>query len=63
LSTSFDIFFSYRRKDLPRSQALLDALAVAGVRVWRDVTDLADNAAITPEIRRGIDDSKALLAF
>ncbi|MEX2260329.1 MAG: toll/interleukin-1 receptor domain-containing protein, partial [Bryobacteraceae bacterium] len=63
MSESCDIFFSYRRADLARAQALLDALDVAGLRVWRDTTDLPDNAAITPEIRRGLAASKVLVAL
>jgi len=63
LSGSHDIFFSYRRVDLARAQPLLDALAAAGLRVWRDQTNLPDNAPITPEIRRGIAASKVLVAF
>lgn len=45
------VFFSYRRKDLARAQPLLAALDALGVRVWRDQTDLPDNAAITPNSR------------
>jgi hypothetical protein len=63
VSGIYDVFFSYRRKDLARAQPLLDALAAAGVRVWRDVTDLPDNASITQEIRQGLASSKALIAF
>lgn len=63
MSESYDIFFSYRRKDEARAQPLLDALAAAGLRVWRDKTDLPDNAAITPEIRRGLAASRVLVAL
>lgn len=57
------IFFSYRRMDLPTAQPLLDTLATAGVKVWRDQNELADQASITAEIRKAIAESKALLAF
>ncbi|MDQ6700619.1 MAG: toll/interleukin-1 receptor domain-containing protein [Acidobacteriota bacterium] len=60
---AFDVFFSYRRHDLAKAQPLLDALAEAGVRVWRDERDIPDQASITDEIRHGIADSKAFLAF
>ena len=33
------------------------------MRVWRDKTDLPDNAPITPEIRRGLASSKVLVAL
>jgi tetratricopeptide (TPR) repeat protein len=59
----FDAFFSYRRKDLERAKPLLAALESAGVRVWRDEHDLADNASITAEIRNAIARSKALIAL
>ena len=61
--SSWDLFFSYRRHDLERAQPLLDALAQAGVRVWRDKTDIPDQAPITDEIRNGIANCKAFLAF
>ena len=63
MPTSWDLFFSYRRHDLDRAQPLLNALAQAGVRVWRDENDIPDQGAITAEIRDGIANSKALLAF
>jgi hypothetical protein len=63
MATSWDLFFSYRRHDLERAQPLLKALAEAGVRVWRDESDIPDQESITAEIRHGIADSKALLAF
>jgi tetratricopeptide (TPR) repeat protein len=59
----WDLFFSYRRHDLPRAQPLLDALKEAGIRVWRDQTDISDQASITDEIRKAIGDSKGFLAF
>jgi hypothetical protein len=63
LSESYDIFFSYRRKDLVQAQPLLYALDAAGLRVWRDTTDLPDSARITPEIRRGLAASRVLVAL
>jgi hypothetical protein len=62
VADTYDAFFSYRRKDLARAQPLLDALEALGVRVWRDQTDLSDNAAITSEIRGALAASKTLLA-
>lgn len=41
-------------EELGRAQPLLDALENAGVRVWRDQTELPDNASITQEIRQGL---------
>jgi hypothetical protein len=63
MNESYDIFFSYRRKDLAQAQRLLDALAAARLRIWRDTTELPDNAPITPEIRHGLAASKVLIAF
>jgi tetratricopeptide (TPR) repeat protein len=58
-----DIFFSYRRHDLERARPLLNAFAEAGVRVWHDQRDIPEQASITDEIRRGIADSRAFVAF
>src|SRR5262245_41646991 len=58
-----DLFFSYRWHDLPKAQALLDALEAQGVRVWRDETDIPDGSSITANVLEGIGSSKALLAF
>src|SRR5512146_712416 len=63
MGPEYDLFFSYRRQDLERAKPLLEALDAAGVRVWRDQTDLPDFAPITSEIRHAIANSKALLAF
>jgi hypothetical protein len=60
---AWDLFFSYRRHDLERAQPLLNALAQAGVRVWRDENDIPDQSSITAEIGEAIANSKALLAF
>jgi TIR domain len=59
----YDIFFGYRRHDLPRAQALLSAFQAAGLRVFRDETDIAEGFSITQEIRESIASSKLLLAF
>jgi tetratricopeptide (TPR) repeat protein len=58
-----DLFFSYRRADLPRAALLHDALTRTGLSVWFDQTHIPDHAPITQEIRKGIAASKALLAF
>ena len=63
MSETQDVFFSYRRSDLPRAERLLDALTAAGIRVWRDQTDLAANSSITQEIRRALASSRAAIAF
>ena len=59
----YDLFFSYRRHDLDRARPLLDALAGAGLSVFRDETAIDEGASITQEIRQGIASSKLLLAF
>jgi hypothetical protein len=58
-----DLFFSYRRADLPRAKLLHDALTHTGLSIWFDQTHIPDHAPITQEIRKGIAASKALLAF
>ena len=63
MTRSWDLFFSYRRHDLARARPILEALSAAGVRVWRDETEIPDQASITAEIRAAIGNSKALLAF
>jgi len=63
MTATHDVFFSYRRQDLTIAQPFLAALAEAGVRLWRDETDLPDYAPITPEIRVAIASSKVLLAL
>jgi hypothetical protein len=60
---SWDLFFSYRRHDLDRARPLLGALAAVGVRVWRDESDIPEQASITARIRDGIANSKGFLAF
>src|SRR5271166_5666048 len=59
----YDIFFSYRRHDLPRARPLFEALTSAGLCVFRDETAIDEGASITQEIREGIASSKLLLAF
>lgn len=63
MSANYDAFFSYRRKDRDRAMPLFSALARAGIRVWRDESDLSDFDPITPAIRNAIAGSKALIAF
>jgi len=59
----YDTFFSYRRHDLPRAQPLLQALASAGLRIFRDETAIDEGTSITQEIREAIASSKLLVAF
>ena len=59
----YNIFFSYRRHDLPRARPLLEALTSAGLRVFRDETAIDEGASITRKIREGIAASKLLVAF
>lgn len=59
----WDVFFSYRRHDLDRARPLLKTLADAGVSVWRDESDVPEQASITTGIRHGIANAKAFLAF
>ena len=63
VTAQYDLFFSYRRADLGRAEALLRALEDRGLRVWRDLTHLGDFDPITDKIRGALAASKALLAF
>jgi tetratricopeptide (TPR) repeat protein len=63
MTGAWDLFFSYRRHDLDRARPLLKALSDAGIRVWRDENDIPEQASITAEIRDGIANSRAFLAF
>jgi tetratricopeptide (TPR) repeat protein len=60
---AYDLFFSYRRSELARTRPLLDAMARAGLKVWRDENSIPDGAPITREIREGIASSKILVAL
>lgn len=63
MTRAHDVFFSYRRSDLARAKPLLDAMALAGLRVWRDEAAISDGASISREIREGLAACKGLLAF
>jgi TIR domain len=58
-----DIFVSYRRKDSGRVLPLVDALRDEGISPWLDQREIGEFAPITDEIRRGLAESKALLAW
>ena len=59
---TYDTFISYRRKDTPRVQPLVDALRSRGVG-WLDQSEIDEFAPITNKIRDGLANSKALLAW
>ena len=59
----YDVFISYRRKDTASVQPLVDALRSRGLTVWFDQSQIEEFAPITNEIRKGLADSKALLAW
>lgn len=58
-----DLFVSYRHADGSPVRVLIEALRRQGLRVWFDETAIPDFGSITAEARRGIEDSKALLAY
>ena len=58
-----DIFISYRRKDTVRVRPLVNALTSRGLSVWFDQSQIEEFAPITDEIRNGLANSKALLAW
>jgi hypothetical protein len=59
----FDLFISYRRLDAERVRPLVAALQARGVSVWLDQQTISEFAPITAEIRNGLAQSKALLAW
>lgn len=59
----YDIFISYRRKDAHRVQPLVEALGRQGLTLWFDQNAIEEFAPITDEIRKGLAESKALLAW
>ena len=61
--SAFDLFVSYRRKDAGPVLRLVDLLVASGLRVWLDQREIGDFDSITDEIKRGIAQSKALLAW
>jgi TIR domain len=58
-----DIFISYRREDSDRVLPLVDALRGEGISPWLDQSEIDEFAPITDEIRKGLAESKALLAW
>jgi hypothetical protein len=60
---TYDVFISYRRKDTPSVQPLVDSLRLKGVSVWFDQNEIEEFAPITNRIRDGLANSKALLAW
>ena len=59
----FDLFISYRRQDADQVRPLVAALGERGLSVWLDQHANGEFAPITDEIRRGLAQSKALLAW
>jgi TIR domain len=57
-----DIFISYRRKDSARVLPLVAALRDEGISPWLDQRAIGEFAPITDDIRKGLAESKALLA-
>jgi hypothetical protein len=58
-----DIFISYRRKDSGHVLPLVDALLDEGISPWLDQDEIDEFAPITDKIRKGLAESKALLAW
>jgi hypothetical protein len=59
----YDVFISYRRKDTDRVRPMVDALKARGLSVWFDQDEIDEFAPITDKIRKGLANSKALLAW
>lgn len=58
-----DIFFSYRTNQAARAGPILDALAAAGLTIWRDLTQIRSADSLTDEVRRGLTASRVLVVF
>ena len=61
--SNFDLFISYRRAEGDGVLPLAAALRERGLTVWLDQHSISEFAPITEEIRRGLAQSKALLAW
>jgi TIR domain len=59
----FDLFISYRRKDVERVLPLVAALRAEGLSVWLDQSEIGEFVPITDKIRHGLAESRALLAW
>jgi hypothetical protein len=59
----YDLFVSYRRKNFDRVLPLVVALRERGLRVWLDQSSIQDFDPITDDIRSGLANSKAFLAW
>ena len=59
----YDLFISYRRRDAEQVLRLEAALRGCGVSVWLDQHAISEFAPITDEIRDGLAQSKAFLAW
>jgi hypothetical protein len=58
-----DLFISYRRMDAEPVLRLVAALCERGCSAWLDQQEIGEFAAITDQIRKGLAESKALLAW
>jgi hypothetical protein len=56
-------FLSYRTRLRDEVAPLVEALTLAGVRVWRDEARVDDGSSITSEVIEGLSTSHALLAY
>lgn len=58
-----EVFVSYSRRDRVAVLALIEALADAGIRVWRDETQLQPHDAIHEGVAEAIADARVVLAW
>lgn len=64
MTETFDVFLSYARAaDGKAADRVARALAAAGLRVWRDLTDVREFHGISDEVAQGIAGSRAFLAL
>jgi hypothetical protein len=56
-------FLSYRTRLRDEVAPLVEALTLAGVRVWRDEARVDEGSSITSEVLKGLSSSHALLAY
>ncbi len=62
-AATYDVFVSYAHADAEEVGPIVDGLGAAGLRVWRDETEIADLVGITRAIADGLAHAKVLLAY
>ena len=59
----YDVFLSYPHANKAEAQAIRDAMRAVGLEVWMDEERIADYDSIMRNIREGLRNAKALVAY